>query len=168
MNTEKLTISNSTTNSFDLKVEYPELPEAILKVVEETITNNSKCLDPDKAKGRCLQISHELIFNLAIIGKTPFTECKLIFKPKPHPHFWVYVEGWHIDLTARQFNPFEQCPKIWKHEKSESKGLYNVVRGKGLVLFKLVPFDKKIDFFWYVKSFFYLLKARKFNLVTFV
>jgi hypothetical protein len=164
---EKLRISDSIDNSH-LKVEYPELPEAIMNVVEETIANNSRCLDPDKARGRCLQISHELIFNLAMIGKTPFTETKLVFTQKPNPHFWIYIDGWHIDLTARQFNPFEPCPKVWKHDTSESGGLYNVVKGKGLVLFKLVPFDKKTNLAHNINEIFVSLKTKQSRLVALI
>jgi hypothetical protein len=121
-----------------------ELPETIKKCVDETIAANvSTCLDPVKAKGHCLRMSDVLMLNLAEAGKKPFIDCKIIHTKKPYPHFWIYVDGWHIDLTAKQFNPDEPCPKIWKDEDYNVSGLYSVERGRGTVLFKLVPFKKK-------------------------
>ncbi|WP_147205816.1 hypothetical protein [Segetibacter aerophilus] len=121
-----------------------ELPESIRQCVEETIAANpSNCLDPIKAKGHCLRISDLLMLNLAEQGKKPFVDCKIIHTKKPYPHFWIYVDGWHIDLTARQFDPNAPCPKIWKDEDCNLSSLYSVERGRGTVLFKLVPFMRK-------------------------
>jgi hypothetical protein len=132
-------------NNCELKLEYPDLPETIRQSVEETMLKNiSRCLDPIKAKGNCLRISDELMLNLSEVGKKPFIDCKIIHAKKPQPHFWIFVDGWHIDLTARQFDPKEPCPKIWKHEEIDSSSLYTVEKGKGPVLFKLVPFDTGI------------------------
>lgn len=139
--------TDDAINSSELELDSTELPEAILQVVNETIANNnSKCLDPINSRGRCLQMSHELMHNLAAIGKIPFVDSKLLFRQKPKPHFWLCVDGFHIDLTARQFNPFEQCPKVWKQENLDSSEYFYVVKGKGLVLFRLIPFNKRLFF----------------------
>jgi hypothetical protein len=131
-------------NNCQLQFDYPDLPETIRKCVEETIAANiSICLDPKKAKGQCLRISDLLMLNLAEVGKRPFIDCKIIHTKKPHPHFWIFVDGWHIDLTAIQFNPKEPCPKIWKNEGFNPTGLYTVERGRGKVLFQLVPFSQQ-------------------------
>ncbi|HEY0056349.1 MAG TPA: hypothetical protein VGB63_13420 [Pedobacter sp.] len=134
-------------NEKDSNFDHTELPEDIRQIVKETIVDNwLRCLDPEKSKGRCLQVSHELMNNLAAIGKIPFVHSKLVFRHQPKPHFWLYVDGFHIDLTARQFSPLEQCPKVWKLEDFDSSEYYYVERGRGLVLFKLVPFNKKSFF----------------------
>lgn len=128
-------------NNCELAFEYPDLPEDIKKSIEKTIERNiPQCLDPAKAKGHCLRISNELMLTLAEAGKKPFVDCKIIHARNPQPHFWILVDGWHIDLTARQFNTGERCPKIWKHEEVNVKDIYFVEKGKGLVLFQLVPF----------------------------
>lgn len=128
-------------NNCELAFNCPDLPEEIKRSVEETIKRNiPQCLDPIKAKGHCLRLSNELMLNLANEGKLPFVDCKIVFTKRPQPHFWILVDGWHIDLTARQFNAYEPCPKIWKYELSDEKILYSVEKGKGLILFKLVPF----------------------------
>lgn len=135
-------LKNQSVNQ--LESEGFKLPETIRQCVEETIAANiSTCLDPVKAKGHCLRMSDLLMLNLAEAGKKPFVDCKIIHTKKPYPHFWIYVDGWHIDLTAKQFNPDEPCPKIWKDEDCNLNSLYTVERGKGTVLFKLVPFNNK-------------------------
>lgn len=132
-------------NNCELTIEHADLPETVRQIVEETIANNtSQCLDPIKAKGQCLRMSDELMLNLSQVGKRPFIDCKIIHTKKPYPHFWLFVEGWHIDLTARQFNPHEPCPKIWKQKEINSNSLYSVEKGKGLVLFQLVPFREGV------------------------
>jgi hypothetical protein len=122
-------------------VEYLETLDWIQQSIEKTISKNSlRCFDPQGSKGHCLRISDELMWNLVELGKKkPFVECKIIHRRKPNPHFWVCVDGLHIDLTARQFDPEEPCPKIWREEKALSKGLYSVEKGKGLILFQLIP-----------------------------
>lgn len=128
-------------NNCDVSIEYPDLPEAIRQSIETTITNNiSRCIDPVKAKGQCLRMSDELMLNLSEAGKKAFIDCKIVFTRHPQPHFWIYVDGFHIDLTARQFNPHAPCPKIWKQNSSHN--LYSVEKGKGLVLYHLVPFKE--------------------------
>jgi hypothetical protein len=134
---------NHVKNQFldQLVYEGFALPETIRQCVEETIVANTfTCLDPLKAKGHCLRMSHLLMLNLAEEGKRPFVDCKIIHTKKPYPHFWIYVDGWHIDLTAKQFSPDQPCPKIWKDEDCNLTSLYTVERGKYTVLFKLVPF----------------------------
>ncbi|MCW3080802.1 hypothetical protein [Segetibacter sp.] len=142
----KTPLLNHLKNQFSEQLPYEgfELPETIRQCVEETIAANvATCLDPLKAKGHCLRMSDLLMLNLAEAGKKPFVDCKIIHTKKPHPHFWLYVDGWHIDLTAKQFNPDAPCPKIWKDEDCNLSSLYAVERGKGTVLFKLVPFKEK-------------------------
>jgi hypothetical protein len=154
-------------NNCELTFDYPDIPETIKHVIEETISKNAlQCLDPVKAKGNCLRISDQLMMNLYEVGKKPFVDCKIIFAKKPHPHFWILVDDWHIDLTARQFNPKEPCPKIWKHQEADSNSFYSVEKGKGLVLFQLVPLNaspKPVNIF---KSLFHLLKNRGKKVVT--
>ncbi len=131
----------------ELKIEVPDLPDWIIKGVEETIVGNySQCLDPVKAKGNCLRVSNQLMYNLSEVGKDlvkPFDNCKILHTKKPQPHFWIFVDGWHIDLTARQFNENERCPKIWKDGEINVKNVYSVEKGKSSVLFYLAPFEKE-------------------------
>jgi hypothetical protein len=131
-------------NNSKIEADYCGIPRMIRRCIDETIKENrSQCLDPIKAKGNCLRISHELMFKLSEVGKSPFVDCKIIHSKKPYPHFWLLVEGWHIDLTAKQFNSQESCPKIWKHETVLADTLYTVEKGKGEVLFKLVPLNRE-------------------------
>ncbi len=154
-------------NEIDLKLDHTELPEAIWQVVKETIDDNRlRCLDPKKSIGRCLQVSHELMNNLAAIGKTPFVDSKIIFRKTPKPHFWIAVDGFHIDLTARQFNPLEQCPKVWKQEDFDTSDYYYVVRGRGLTLFKLVPFNKSSFFVFTVRQLIFRYKIKVKNIIA--
>ena len=148
-------------NNHELTIEHPELPETIRQSVEETILNNpSRCLDPVKAKGQCLRMSDELMLSLAERGKEAFLDSKIIFTKKPYPHFWIMVDGWHIDLTARQFNSNEPCAKIWKHNEKSSHDLYFVQKGHALVLFQLVPFNESKIPAKSIKGFSLILRSK--------
>jgi hypothetical protein len=157
-------------NICELMIQYPELPETIRQSIEETISNNaSRCLDPIKAKGQCLRMSDELMLNLSERGTEAFADSKIIFTKKPYPHFWIYVDGWHIDLTARQFDPEAPCPKIWKGDEISSSNLYYVEKGKGLVLFQLVPFNQRSKAVNSIQRLSLFLKSRlqhRFDLLT--
>lgn len=53
--------------------------------------------------------------------------------PKPkvggsYYHCWAKMGPWNIDLTARQFNPSEDYPKIW-HDYEPSKAPYHAPDG---------------------------------------
>jgi hypothetical protein len=55
------------------------------------------------------------MYNLSEEGKdliNPFINCKIIYRKRQQPDFWLFVDGWHIDLTAKQFDPDESCPKV--------------------------------------------------------
>lgn len=133
----------------EVKIEIADLPEWIKEGIETTIAKNIlECLDPVKAKGNCLRMSDQLMYNLYEVGKesiSPFINCKILYSIKPRPHFWLFIDGWHIDLTARQFNPNESCPKIWKDGEMHLKDIYSVEKGKYPVLFYLTPFKKNLD-----------------------
>ena len=154
------------TQQGELKVLYPDLPEWIAEVVKETIAkNSSQCLDPVKAKGNCLRMSDQLLYNLSEVNKeaiVPFVNCKIMFRKKPHPHFWLLVDGWHIDLTAKQFDRNEPCPKIWRDGETNLGNVYTVEKGRDMVLFYLTPFKygkaKKPRHIHQISSFIFLLK----------
>jgi len=154
---------SSKKHNFNIKttVEYFETPDWIQQSIENTIAKNgSRCLDPKGSKGHCLRISDELMWNLVELGKKkPFVECRIIHRRKPDPHFWISVDGLHIDLTARQFDPEEPCPKIWREENASAKELYAVEKGKGLILFQLVPLNAKQSTFSKIRPLFRTLKS---------
>jgi hypothetical protein len=161
MTTDKHQICDNFDN-WKTQFDYPDFPEKIKQCIIETIENNlSRCLDPVKAKGQCLRVSDELMLNLADQGLRPFVECKIVHTRQPKPHFWVYINGWHIDLTAKQFDPQEPCPKILKDDEVNVENLFVVKKGRGKVLYKLVPFQEKSVFVFEIKRIARLLKINK-------
>jgi hypothetical protein len=124
----------------------------ITTAIQKTLTED--CKDPVKVKGKCMMVSFQLFNNLVELGNLkPYEQVKILHAKNPKPHFWVWVEGYHIDLTAKQFEESEECPKIWINDTR--KDLYEVRKGKGEVLFRLKKMGKNKNILSKIKSFFF-------------
>lgn len=88
---------------------YDELPEWIKDPIRRLLYANPDFADPVECADQCLYASTtliELIREVMPEGTDIGTEGDFW-------HAFVKVDKWFIDLTARQFDPNQDCPKIW-------------------------------------------------------
>ena len=108
-----------------------DLPELMQKAITKLIQKYPEIATRDGSKGRCVKISDELLIEMDEINMyncnchcEKLSECShlvngdVVGNGDPiMPHHWVWVDGWNIDLTARQFDENDLFPKIWRNDE---------------------------------------------------
>lgn len=85
-----------------------------MNAINSVLKSDPQYADPKDCKDCCVMASVQLRDKLWKAG----INATLTGEPG---HAWVLTEdGFNIDLTARQFNELEPCPKIWKSEKQNN------------------------------------------------
>jgi hypothetical protein len=94
-----------------------DLPAYIQAAIEYVYDKHPEYKTPRGARGNCVMATDFLLFKCDELLGEELCDGRMVavddFYEKG-PHAWADIEGWQIDLTARQFNPNEPCPKIWK------------------------------------------------------
>ena len=84
------------------------IPDPIDQAIKSVLSTDPQYADPKDCVDCCVMASNQLIDELNKLGISG----KLVGH---YHHAWVLVDDYNIDLTARQFDPNEPCPKIWKN-----------------------------------------------------
>lgn len=85
------------------------IPSFIIQATNKVLQDDPWFADSVDCEDTCVMASKQLIDELKAIG---ISGAKMI---GDFFHAWVYVDGWNIDLTARQFDKDAPCPKIWNN-----------------------------------------------------
>ena len=93
-------------NSTEQAVNYTDL----LSAVNCVLSKHPEYATMAGSRGKCVDASTELLFQLDEMYGFPVNG---YVDGDDTPHHWTVVEGWCIDLTSRQFNESDPCPKIW-------------------------------------------------------
>jgi hypothetical protein len=91
------------------------LPVYIQEAIRVVLKRHPEYKTKSGALGNCVIASDELLFYIdQKLGNIcdGYINGVLDYKGKGF-HNWAVVEGYCIDLTARQFDEKEPCPKIW-------------------------------------------------------
>lgn len=96
---------------------FPELfPIELYEPILEVLKSNTHFFDPLLCEGFCISATHQLLMlvylSLRIKGS--------MIKTETPGHYCAHINGWNIDLTARQFEPSDDCPKIWQSTPSKN------------------------------------------------
>lgn len=97
-----------------------DLPDYAQKAIEVVLKKHPEYNTPDGAWGECVTATDELLFACDIIADK-IVDGFMTGTDEPEHHHWAVIEGICVDLTAKQFNPHEPCPKIWKHVPEPSE-----------------------------------------------
>lgn len=102
--------ASNIQNSTEQAVNYTDLLSAVNSVLFE----HPEYLTKKGAYGKCVDASTQLLFKLDEMYDFPING---YVDGDKRPHHWAVVENWCIDLTARQFNETDECPKIWLNSR---------------------------------------------------
>lgn len=109
---------------YEENVGISALPDYLQKAIRQVLTKHPEYKDAKGCDGKCIYASDNLLFTCDdLLDGDPNdsdTLCDGIlagtqnYKGTGKPHHWAEIEGYGVDLTARQFDKNEPCPKIWK------------------------------------------------------
>lgn len=97
-------------NSTERAVNYTDL----LSAVNSVLLDHPEYMTKVGAAGKCVDASTQLLFKLDEMLGFPING---YMDGDNTPHHWAVVENWCVDLTARQFNESESCPKVWLNSR---------------------------------------------------
>jgi hypothetical protein len=93
------------------------LPLYLQKAINDVLKRKPKYKTKKGALGNCVKASDELLIKcdeLLDDDCDGYLDGTADYKGFGH-HYWAVIEGYCIDLTARQFDENEKCPKIYKN-----------------------------------------------------
>lgn len=102
-----------------MKLKYVK-PAKLRKLIQEFMAWHPLLHKKDYAEGRCYDMTCEFIRllysnGIAINGIRAIKADKLPEYKKYYDSHWiVWIDGLHIDFTARQFHHAFACPRIWR------------------------------------------------------
>jgi hypothetical protein len=99
-----------------------DLPHHISEAIKIVLERHPEYKTHQGALGKCVDASDELLFyidqELGVICDG-YMDGVVDYNGNGF-HNWAVVEGYCIDLTARQFDKNDLCPKIWPCPKGSS------------------------------------------------
>lgn len=94
------------------------IPDYIQKAIDLTLSEHPEYQDPILSIGKCIEASDNLIDNVEIVTDEVIGG----FMDGNENHHWAVINNLYcVDLTARQFNVSNECPKIWFYIKPNKK-----------------------------------------------
>jgi hypothetical protein len=91
------------------------LPQYIQQAIDFVLSNHPEYKTKLGAKGKCITATVQLLFKCDELANDMcdgYLDGTNNHNDKG-PHHWAVIEGYCIDLTARQFDEKDECPKIW-------------------------------------------------------
>ncbi len=93
-----------------------KLPEFIQIAIDRVLKLRPEFMTQEGACGNCQLASEMLLYHLPLVWiDEAYLDYYFIDNTNLRGHVWCVIQGWNVDLTARQFDPLEPCPKIWRN-----------------------------------------------------